>query len=190
MTIGGVEPLAGEVGVAPELVRAAGRVFASGRASANRKEQLGRWTDGAVVRSDRRGELPESEYATARVEEIRRAIRIRDHVSQIGRSFSWMVARGPVVRRDLEIAVSVAVVGRALRSRESLNQLVGAVFGGIGGGMGGGGIGPIIGVGVGAFHLVGPAVVAIIPAWLGLTYLTARTVYSRITKKRARELED
>ena len=74
--------------------------------------------------------------------------------------------------------------------QESLNQLIGAVFGGIGGGMGGGGIGPIIGIGVGAFHLVGPAVVAIIPAWLGLTYLTARAVYGRITKKRARELED
>ncbi|OLC40328.1 MAG: hypothetical protein AUH75_07820 [Gemmatimonadetes bacterium 13_1_40CM_4_65_7] len=65
--------------------------------------------------------------------------------------------------------------------QESLNQLIGAVFGGIG---------PIIGMGVGAFHLVGPAVVAIIPAWLGLTCLTARTVYGRITKKRARELED
>jgi len=53
--------------------------------------------------------------------------------------------------------------------QESLNQLIGAVFGGIG---------PIIGMGVGAFHLVGPAVVAIIPAWLGLTYLAPCTAVS------------
>jgi hypothetical protein len=70
-----------------------------------------------------------------------------------------------------------------------MGQLIGAVFGGIGGGMGGGGIGPIIGVSVGALHLVGTAVVTVIPVWLGITYLTARTVYRRSTRKRARELE-
>jgi len=55
--------------------------------------------------------------------------------------------------------------------------------------LGGGGMGPIIGVGVGALHLVGAAVLTIIPAWLGITYLTARTVYRRATTKRAHELE-
>ncbi len=197
MTIGGVEALAGEVGVAPELVRAAANevrvpsaMYAPpGALPPNRKNN---WVAGPTELLFERiveGELPESEYATL-VEEIRRVIRNPGHVSQFGRSFSWIVARGPAVRRDLEIAVSVSRGQTRITIQESLNQLVGAVFGGIGGGMGGGGIGPIIGVGVGALHLVGPAVVAIIPAWLGLTYLTARTVYSRITKKRVRELED
>ncbi len=189
MTIGGVEALAGEVGVAPELVRAAAAYSPPGALPPNRTNN---WVAGPTELLFERiveGELPESEYATL-VEEIRRAIRNPGHVSQFGRSFSWMVARGPAIRRDLEIAVSVSRGQTRITIQESLNQLIGAVFGGIGGGMGGGGIGPIIGVGVGAFHLVGPAVVAIIPAWLGLTYLTARTVYGRITKKRARELED
>ena len=61
---------------------------------------------------------------------------------------------------------------------------------GIGGGMGGGGMGPIIGVGVGALHLVGAAVLTVIPVWLGITYLTARTVYRRTSTKRLRELDE
>src|SRR5258708_5919579 len=71
-----------------------------------------------------------------------------------------------------------------------MSQLIGAVYGGIGGGMGGGGMGPIIGVGVGALHLVGAAVGGIIPAWLGITYLTAPAVYKRSSTKPARELQE
>jgi len=134
------------------------------------------------------GELPESEYATV-VEEIRRVLRNAGQVSQFGRSFSWIAARGPAIRRDLEVAVSVRRGQTRITIQENMNQLVGAVFGGIGGGMGGGGIGPIIGVSVGALHLVGAAVVTVIPVWLGITYLTARTVYRRSTRKRAGELE-
>src|SRR3989441_752692 len=157
---GRFEALAGEVGVAPELVRAAAAYSPPGALPPNRKNN---WVAGPMELFFERvidGELPESEYATL-VELIRRAIRNPGHVSQFGRSFSWMVARGPAIRRDLEIAVSVSRGQTRITIQESLNQLIGAVFGGIGGGMGGGGIGPIIGV--------GPAVVAIIPAWLGLT---------------------
>jgi hypothetical protein len=49
-------------------------------------------------------------------------------------------------------------------------------------------MGPVLGVMGGALHL-GPAVVAIIPVWLGFTYATARYVYRRMTRKRAAELE-
>ncbi len=194
MTIGGVEALAGEVGVAPQVVRAAAESLqapyvAPGSLAPNR---INRWVSGPTEILFERvveGELPESEYATM-VDEIRRVMRNPGMVSQFGRSFSWMIARGPAVRRDMEVAVSVRRGQTRITVQESLNQLVGAVFGGIGGGMGGGGMGPIIGVGVGALHLVGPAIVAIIPAWLGVTYLTARTVYGRISKRRARELEN
>jgi len=194
MTIGGVQALAGEVGVAPELVRAAADSIQApyvspGSLAPNRTNN---WVAGPTELFFERvidGELPESEYATI-VEEIRRVMRNPGTVSQFGRSFSWMIARGPAIRRDLEVAMSVRRGQTRITVQESLNQLVGQVFGGIGGGMGGGGIGPIIGVGVGALHLVGPALVVIIPAWLGLTYLTARTVYGRISKRRARQLEN
>jgi len=111
-------------------------------------------------------------------------------VSQFGRSFSWVAARGPAVRRDLEVAVSVRRGQTRIPIQENMSQLIGAVYGGIGGGMGGGGMGPIIGVAVGALHLVGAAVVVVVPVWLGITYLTARAVYRRSSTKRARELEE
>jgi len=184
MTIGGVQALAGEVGVAPEIVRAAAESLAPNRTN--------NWIAGPTEIFFERvidGELPESEYATV-VEEIRRVLRNAGQVSQFGRSFSWIAARGPAIRRELEVAVSVRRGQTRVTIQENLNQLIGAVYGGIGGGMGGGGMGPIIGVGVGALHLVGAAVITVIPLWLGITYVTARTVYRRSSTRRLRELEE
>ena len=193
MTIGGVEALAGEVGVAPDLVRQAvdsiqAPYVAPGALAPNRKNN---WIGGPtelLYECVVEGELPEAEYPTM-VEEIRRVMRNPGIVSQFGRSFSWTISRGPAIRRDVEVAVTMRRGQTRITVSENMNQLIGAVFGGIGGGMGGGGMGPIIGVGVGALHLVGAAVLTIIPAWLGITYLTARTVYRRATTKRGHELE-
>jgi len=196
MTIGGVQALAGEVGVAPEIVRAAAESLHApdpyvtpGSLAPNRTNH---WVAGPTELFFERvieGELPESEYATV-VEEIRRVLRNAGQVSQFGRSFSWVAARGPAIRRDLEVAVSVRRGQTRITIQENMSQLIGAVYGGIGGGMGGGGMGPIIGVAVGALHLVGAAVVVVVPVWLGITYLTARAVYRRSSTKRARELEE
>jgi hypothetical protein len=134
------------------------------------------------------GELPESEYATV-VEEIRRVLRNAGQVSQFGRSFSWIAAPRQAIRRDLEVAVSVRRGQTRITIQENMSQLIGAVFGGIGGGMGGGGMGPVVGIGAGALHL-GPMVLAVVPVWLGITYVTARTVYRRSSTKRLRELEN
>jgi len=195
MTIGGVQALAGEVGVAPEIVRAAAESLQApapyvtpGSLAPNRTNH---WVAGPTELFFERvieGELPESEYAAV-VEEIRRVLRNAGQVSQFGRSFSWVAARGPAIRRDLEVAVSVRRGQTRITIQENMSQLIGAVYGGIGGGMGGGGMGPIIGVGVGALHLVGAAVVVVVPVWLGITYLTARAVYRRSSTKRARELK-
>jgi len=194
MTIGGVQALAGEVGVAPEVVRAAAESLQTpyvtpGSLAPNRTNH---WVAGPTEILFERvveGELPESEYATV-VEEIRRVLRNAGQVSQFGRSFSWIAARGSAIRRDLEVAVSVRRGQTRVTIQENLNQLIGAVFGGIGGGMGGGGMGPILGVGVGALHLVGAAVITVVPVWLGITYLTARAVYRRSSMKRLREAEE
>ena len=194
MTLGGVEALAGEVGVAPEVVRAAADAFQAPYVTPESlaPNRTNKWVSGPTEIFFERvvdGELPESEYATV-VEEIRRVLRNAGQVSQFGRSFSWIAARGPAIRRDLEVAVSVRRGQTRITIQENMNQLIGAVYGGIGGGMGGGGMGPIIGVGVGALHLVGAAVLTVIPVWLGITYLTARTVYRRTSTKRLRELDE
>ena len=50
--------------------------------------------------------------------------------------------------------------------------------------MGGGGMGPIMGTLFGGLHLAGALAFFAVPAWLGMTFLTARTVYRRSVKKR------
>src|SRR3989442_842503 len=161
MTIGGVQALAGEVGVAPEIVRAAAESLQApnpyvtpGPLAPHRTDHLVRGPTELLFERVIEGELPESEYATV-VEEIRRTLRNAGQVSQFGRSFSWIAARGPAIRRDLEVAVSVRRGHTRITIQENMGQLIGAVFGGIGGGVVGGGRGPGHGGGGGGFPLGG-----------------------------------
>ena len=195
MTIGGVEEIAGEVGVKPELVRQAAESLRrpstpnpSGPANVRNP-----WVGGPTRLIFERvldGELPESEYETV-VDEIRQVLQDAGQVSQFGRSFTWSSQRpgsNSGVRRNLEVTLSIRGGRTRVTIQESLTNLIGGVFGGIGGGMGGGGMGPAMGVLGGVLH-VGPVMVLFIPVWLGITYATARYVYRRSTSKKAAELE-
>jgi uncharacterized membrane protein len=189
MTIGGVEALAAEVGIAPETVRAAMQAGASG--AAVRPARHNRVIGGPTKILFERvvdGELPETEYA-ALVEEIRRHLGQVGMVSQLGRSFSWSSSRGHSSRGDVEVAVSVRGGRTRIAVQESLGPLAGAVFGGIGGGMGGGGMGPIMGILAGGLHVHGAMIALVVPLWLATTFVTARTVYSRMSRRRERVLE-
>ena len=193
MTIGGVEALAAEVGVAPDVVRAAAASLRAAGAGPAAVAEPVRWSraiggpTSILIEREVEGELPDSEYSAV-VDVVRRALKNVGQVSQLGRSFAWVATPGST-HRQLEIVVSVRGGRTRIAIQENLAPLIGAIFGGIGGGMGGGGMGPIIGVGVGAFHLAGAAVAAIIPLWLVATYFTARTAYGRTTRRRVRELE-
>jgi serine/threonine protein kinase len=195
MTIGGVQALAGEVGVAPDLVRAAADslrapVSAAGAGTANKPNP---WIAGPTRLVFERivdGELPDTEYETV-VDEIRQVLQDAGQVSQFGRSFTWAAVRpgsNSGMRRNLEVTVSIRGGRTRITVQENLAPMIGGVFGGIGGGMGGGGMGPILGILGGALHM-GPGVIAIVPIWLSITYATARYVYRRMTRKRAAELE-
>jgi Protein kinase domain len=186
MTIGGVEAIAAEVGIAPDLVRQAAGSLPVEAGVGPAPSRPNRWLGGPTSVGLERvveGELPEAEYATV-VEEIRRVLRNVGQVSQFGRSFSWIAIRRGGSQRDLEVAVSVRGGHTRITIQENLGPLIGAVYGGIGGGMGGGGMGPVIGI-TSSMHVLGPAVALMIPLWLGVTYVTARTVYRRNTRKRA-----
>ncbi len=188
MTIGGVEALAGEVGIAPDVVRAAAR---SAPPTAPGAATWQRWWLGGPTRlSFERvvvGEVPESEYQVM-VDEMRRVLKNVGQVSQLGRSFTWTAARGAASQRGLEVAVSVRGGRTRITVQESLAPLLGAMYGGIGGGMGGGGLGPLLGVVTGALHFSGGIVLAVIPLWLGTTFLTARGFFHRTATRREREL--
>ncbi len=193
MTLGGVEALAAEVGIAPDVVRAAAYSLrpSPGAVTAPLKPiRSNPWVGGPTTIAIERvveGELPETEYSVL-VDETRRGLKNVGQVSQLGRSFLWVASPG-ATRRNLEIVVSVRGGRTRITVQENLAPLVGAMFGGIGGGMGGGGLGPIIGILVGGLNLAPVAMVAIIPLWLGTTYVTARTVYRRNARGRVRELE-
>ena len=72
---------------------------------------------------------------------------------------------------------------------ENLVNLAGGIWGGVGGGMGGGGMGPILGTLIGGMHMPELAVV-VVPAWLAITFVTARTSYRLTTRRRHRKLEE
>jgi len=193
MTIGGVEALAAEVGIAPDVVRAAAdslRPSPGATAAAPEPIRSNPWIAGPTRVAIERvvdGELPDTEYATM-VDETRRVLKNVGQVSQLGRSFSWSASPG-ATERSLEIVVSVRGGRTRITVQENLRPLVGQMFGGIGGGMGGGGMGPIIGILIGGLHLNPVILVGVIPLWLATTYATARTAYSRGAKRRVRELE-
>lgn len=194
MTIGGVEALAAEVGIDPDAVRHAAESLRAtpGAAAAPLLEPIrsNPWLGGPTSVALERvveGELPETEYAVM-VDEMRRSLKNVGQVSQLGRSFSW-VASGGQSRRNLEIVVSIRAGRTRISIQESLAPLVGAVYGGIGGGMGGGGMGPIMGILVGALHVAPELLVAIIPGWLLTTFVTARTTFRAITRRRVADLQ-
>ena len=193
MTIGGVESLAAEVGIAPETVRQAvgslrptSGAETTSLAPARRNRAVGGPTSLAFERIVE-GELPDTEWQ-ALVDEIRRTLRNVGQVSQFGRSFAWVAQRHGPSQRDLEVAVSVRLGKTRITIQENLSPLIGAVFGGIGGGMGGGGMGPMIGIFAGALHMAGVWIAAAVPVWLATTYATARSVYYYASRKREREL--
>ena len=196
MTIGGVESIAREVGISPTLVRSAAASLTpkvrSGDVAATAPQTptpLHRVIGGPTrLRFDRvvDGELDESDYL-ALVDEIRRTVENVGQVSQLGRSFTWTMSRG-AGERDVEISVSVRGGRTHIAIQENLKNLAGVIWGGVGGGMGGGGMGPILGGLIGGLHAPELAAV-VVPAWLGLTFVTARTSYRWTTRKRNKMLE-
>jgi serine/threonine protein kinase len=193
MTIGGVEKLAGEVGIAPEVVRRAAAAVSpvrDARAAVLEPPRDNFFLGGPtrlLIERTVEGELPDTEYPVV-VDEIRRTLSHVGQVSQLGRSFSWSAANFGQTQRGLEVVVTVRSGYTRIVIQERLGNLIGGIYGGVGGGMGGGGMGPILGgliEGLGMNPLVATVVV---PLWLTLTYFTARTSYYYATRSRQRQL--
>lgn len=194
MTLGGVESLGAEVGIAADRIREAAAWVR--RPESNMPARLdgtgrNRWLNGPLRIAFERvieGELPEAEYATL-VDEIRSILKAGGQVSQLGRSFTWSPTRSEYLKRDLEIIVTVRGGRTRITIIENLTALAGSIFGGIGGGLGGGGMAPVIGITMGALSLNPLFLLGLIPAWLSGVYVTARSVYRKQSGKRVHELE-
>jgi serine/threonine protein kinase len=192
LTIGGIEALGSEVGLAPETIRSAAESLGmQAVAPVSSSGRLNQWLGGptgCAYEQVIEGELPESEFPVL-VAEIRRVMRNVGQVSQLGPSFSWSSAPGSS-RRDLEVAVLVRGGRTRILIQENYANLIGGVFGGIGGGMGGGGMGPVIGVTIQALSAPPILLLGVIPLWLLGTYATARGVYRAVTRRRERTLRE
>jgi len=192
MTIGGVEQIARDVGIDTRAIRSAASQLSprSNSRDTGIEPPKSNWLIGGPTRilyqRTVMGELAEGDYPLL-VDEIRTIIGEVGQVSQLGHSFTWVLNKGSSGIRNIEVAVTVRGGRTRITVQESLGNLIGAVFGGIGGGMGGGGTGPMVGITAGALHA--PAALAfMIPAWLTIVYLTARTSYHYAVKRREKTL--
>jgi serine/threonine protein kinase len=194
MTMGGVEALAAEVGIPPELVRSAARemyVKTLGAMEPPKPPKRNRLIGGPTrILLERAvdGEVPDADFPVL-VDEIRRVLGNVGQVSQLGRSFTWTAAAGSG-GRSLEVVVTVRAGRTRIAIQENLKNLIGGIFGGIGGGMGGGGMGPILGVMIDGLGMGAVAAAIVVPGWLLLTFATARTSYYYATRRRARQLTE
>ncbi len=197
MTIGGVEAIAAEVGIAPSLVRSAAaslpaeRTTGGGNVVPLEPPKQNAFIGGPTTILFERvieGELPDAEFPVL-VDEIRRILQNVGQVSQLGRSFSWTMRRGGGGKRDVEVAVIVRGGQTRVVVQENLGNLIAAVFAGICGGFGVGGMGPIVGILIGQLHKPPLALALAIPAWLITTYSVARTMYGYNAARREEALE-
>jgi len=193
MTIGGVEQIAREVGIDTRAVRSAAAQIAprgvsrDGAMEAPKRNVLLGAPTRILYQRVIQGELAEGDYPLL-VDEIRTVIGEVGQVSQLGRSFTWVLNKGSSGIRNIEVAVTVRSGQTRITIQESLGNLIGAIFGGIGGGMGGGGLGPMVGITAGALHNP-PLLGFLIPAWLIFTYGVARSSFYYTVKRRERTLE-
>lgn len=130
------------------------------------------------------GEMPETDFDLV-VDLIRHRVGEAGQLASVGRSFSWQT-QPP--RRNLSVSVLARGGRTTIRVSETMKQLAGGLFGGIMGGFGGGSTGIWLGLGT---KFGDPVLGA--SMWLGtvaLTYLTARGIFMRTTRKREEQIRE
>jgi hypothetical protein len=191
MTIGGVEEIARQVGIAPEHVRSAVKAVAARHAGAPSQVETpvyNRFLGGPQRLLFERvvdGELSEADFSIV-VDEIRRGLGTPGQVNQLGKSFSWVMVRGPS-RREVEIAVTARAGVTRLTVSENMSSLSDQVFAPVivvVGLIGSITVGGIVGGGLHAPWLLPVA----IPAWWSAAYMAARKLYQRATRGRETEI--
>ena len=196
MTMGGVEQTARGAGIDTEMVRLAANELSSHGISA-RGTSIGQPKNNRLIGGPTRllfertvaGEVDDADFPIL-VEEIRIVMSEVGTVSQLGRSFTWTLNKGASgIGRMMEVAVTSRGGRTRIIIQESLQNLIGGIWGGIGGGMGGGGLGPLMGGLIGGKVLVAAAAWFLVPAWITITYFTARTSYHYSVRSKQRELE-
>ena len=185
LTITEMESIAREVGLDPGLIRRAALEMDQRKAARSSP------FFGAPLRLSLErvipGDLTDDGWGTMSME-FQRSFG-PGHASQAGRMRTWsVIARGSeAASRSLSVSATVDQGRTVLRVDEPQTQLAGGLFGGLMGGLGGGGFGVAMGVGLGAFHSPLIAISLAVAAVAG-SYALARTIFTRIVRRRSEEL--
>jgi predicted Ser/Thr protein kinase len=187
MTIGGVQGLAAEVGIAPERIREA--ALALDAPLEPEPLTLGRRIVGApnriLIERIVEGEVPEAEFPVL-VEEIGRTLGLAGTASPLGRTVTWTSTGGLGAGRDVQVLLGARAGRTRISVGENLQSNVVALFAGL---TSGGFVGAAVGSGVlGAVGV--PLVIPLFaPAWIGGVLALARRLYRRTYRSKSRELE-
>jgi hypothetical protein len=196
LTIGTVQRIGGEAGIAADLVRhAADHVQSTSgapiapRTTPREAPRINPLIGApAMLRFERvvDVEVDASRYPEL-VDEMRSTLEDNGLVSTLGRSLTWS-STPRQTGREIHLSIVVQDGHTKILGQQNLRPIVGGLFGGIIGGAGGGGLGAIIPVLAAAAHAGGPVVAAGSAAWVGATYLTARMIFRRVSRNHAKRL--
>jgi serine/threonine protein kinase len=189
LSLGGIQQLAADVGIAPRHVERAAREL--GRPAVPPAPKTG-WFLGSpnriVVERMVEGEVSEQEYPTL-VDEVRMVIGNVGQASTLGSSLAWRsVTPAGQVGRTVSLSITPANGRTRIRLEENSSPLAGALFGGLMGGLGGTSIPLSLGLAFGALHipLLAPVFLAL---GIGGSWSVARLAFRKSHEKRCRELE-
>jgi len=193
MTIGGVEAIAAEVGIAPNLVRSAAAAV-SPRSTFGSLSPIEPVKPIAIIGGPKRivlervvtGELRELEFPPL-IDEVRRAFQNVGYASQLGGSITWSMSGRSAGRRDVSVAILVGGGNTRIVVEEGLAQLIGGIFGGVGGGVGGGGTGLVVAAAV-SLHAA-PVLPIILPAYYAAVFALSRAIFRSAARRRESQLE-
>lgn len=188
VSLSDLESIATDVGVSRELLRRAAEEVESGEANRARSKFIGSTTS-----PTERLELAHP-VSDEDLQELLAALPSMTGEEGTGNShrasLSWSTSAVTAMRtgRVLHVSVRGAKDRAVVRIRDDLGQMAAGLFGGLLGGVGlGGGLGVGLGVGIGA--LGSPLFATIVPlAFLGGSYLLARTVFRLVSRRRRREV--
>ena len=196
LSLAELEQIAREAGIDPAMVRRAA-VDLDAQVSVGRPSRfLGAPSSLALERTID-GEVSPDEY-DALVAEIQRAVGGMGSASLLGRSLQWTSAGGGrhrVSTRTVQVTVAPKNGRTTIRIEEPVGQLAGGLFLSFMGGIGMG-LMPLVGGGGGylGMSVAGPGfaitvAIAACGAFLGGTYLLARTIFNRIVSRRGETLQ-
>ena len=187
LSLGGIQQLAADVGIAPQHVQRAVREIGQSTPAPKAGPFLGS-PNRIIVDRVIEGEV-DSELYPSLVDEVRVTIGNVGQTSTLGRSLAWRTVTPSGQGRAVSLSLTPTNGQTRLRLEENLSASAGGLFGGLMGGLGGTSVPISIILGVEVLHL--PLLIpAFVVAGVGGAWQLARKFFRATHDKRRTELEE